>query len=1113
MRLRRQRQAGNVFFALFAATAMVGIVGAGLTTVIRGPATSVAQVTRQNMAENNMIMSSRLAVVASSTQQADNGDCDGDGYVEPLEFRSAGASPHPVGGGYLPMTIGATLTDPWQTEYGYCVWDHGDQTVSDNVAACGGDTARRLNGAPGAGNVADAHHVIAIISAGKDRAFQTSCNAYVDANNDNVADTPLINKPAGSDDIVFKYTYAEALKAGDGLWSLKPNQPETATIAKDLEVTGSLALIGGGLLLPDQATSGDCEEANDQQIRRNTTDSPPSLEICDWQGGAGDWEKISGAGGVPSGAVVAFKDACPSGWTEVTNLAGRVIIGAGTLAPDTYTSNVSTGGAPRITLSTAQMPSHNHSISAVAGTGTAASAGSDHAHSFSLTAQNNGSHQHTTPQTTVRSSNYTAFENSDSVIPQGGGRSYVQRGNQAGGDGAALYVPSMTTNADGTHSHTVAGSISGGSHSHNVSVTVTGATENNGSGVPIDIRPPFRAYVYCESAGTPVEGVTLPNCANGQTLQWDGAAWECETAGAGLWQLHANNADIFRASGNVGIGNSAPGYALDVTGTMRAQGTVSPAIIGSTSSTTGRGVQGTASATTGVNYGVAGHTDSTDGRGVHGWAAATTGATYGGYFASASTSGVGVQGYAAATTGATSGVHGRSDSTDGRGVRGYASAASGTTYGVLGRSDSTDGRGVRGEASAASGATIGVYGTAASTTGTGIQGEAGAASGATFGARGLSASTSGIGVNGVALAATGTTYGVYGQSDSTSGRGVTGIASATTGATFGVSAHSASTSGVGIYGLASATTGAVYGVVGRSDSTSGQGIRGYASAATGTTHGVVGLSESTAGRGVYGRTYATTGTTHGVYGEGASTDARGVTGVATAATGSTYGVLGVSNSTDGRGVRGYATAASGTTYGLMGQADSTSGWGVYCNAAANASGCGGNRAWNNASDGRLKDHIADLAEGEGLAAVMRLRPVTYKWRAEPEGKTELGFIAQEVEKVFPELVGNSPDTTIKDGDGNETTITDVKSLSYAGFVVPLVKAVQELKVENDAQRDKIAALEARATALPASPAPPLANAPPPSPLGAPWLVWLLLGLNVLLIFLMAALLMRRHATR
>lgn len=59
---------------------------------------------------------------------------------------------------------------------------------------------------------------------------------------------------------------------------------------------------------------------------------------------------------VPSGAVLAFDLAsCPSGWSEYTSARDRTIIGSG----GSYNRGV-TGGESSVTLSIAQMPSHNH---------------------------------------------------------------------------------------------------------------------------------------------------------------------------------------------------------------------------------------------------------------------------------------------------------------------------------------------------------------------------------------------------------------------------------------------------------------------------------------------------------------------------------------------------------------------------------------------------------------------------------------------------------------------------------------------------------------------------------------------------------------------------------
>ncbi len=295
------KQSGNAIVFLFAAIAMAGTVTYGLNNVMRGPGVTATEISRKSIAENNLIATSRLAVVASTAQQGSNADCDGDGFVEPLPYRDAGALPHPVGGGLVPMTMGASISDPWGTQYGYCVWDHGTVSVSSAVAACGGATPGRLQGAP-----TDDQYALSIISAGKDGTFQTSCNAYVDTTPaDGKPDVALVNTPSGSDDVVLSYTYAEANGIGGGVWKLKDGDSGTAVTDKNVEASGGATFTNGpltlqnkGLVLPgdpgDDTVTGPCDEAKDQQMRRNIGDgsTTPAVEICDYANGNG-WVSLT----------------------------------------------------------------------------------------------------------------------------------------------------------------------------------------------------------------------------------------------------------------------------------------------------------------------------------------------------------------------------------------------------------------------------------------------------------------------------------------------------------------------------------------------------------------------------------------------------------------------------------------------------------------------------------------------------------------------------------------------------------------------------------------------------------------------------------------------------
>jgi hypothetical protein len=101
-------------------------------------------------------------------------------------------------------------------------------------------------------------------------------------------------------------------------------------------------------------------------------------------------------------------------------------------------------------------------------------------------------------------------------------------------------------------------------------------------------------------------------------------------------------------------------------------------------------------------------------------------------------------------------------------------------------------------------------------------------------------------------------------------------------------------------------------------------------------------------------------------------------------------------------------------------------------------------AYVTTSDFRLKEDIEPI--DPVLPGVMQLRPVSYHYKHNPSGERATGFIAQEVAKVFPELVVEDPT------DG-------LLGLSYAEFAVISVKAIQEQQAQLDAQQAEIEALK------------------------------------------------------
>lgn len=210
---------GSILFVLFASIAMVGAIGVVGMNLMKGPVRAMAQITKRTIAENHMIASGKLVLIMSAR---DIGDCDQDGMIEPIEWADPGGRPAPMNGGLLPSTIGAALQDPWGNAYGYCVWDHGPVHMD---AACGAP-AHRLMGADNPEKL-----VIAIVSSGPDKIFQTGCRP--DGHGDYLLRVP------GNDDVVLAYSFAEAVALSGGLWNLKATDTQTATIAKNLSVTDS----------------------------------------------------------------------------------------------------------------------------------------------------------------------------------------------------------------------------------------------------------------------------------------------------------------------------------------------------------------------------------------------------------------------------------------------------------------------------------------------------------------------------------------------------------------------------------------------------------------------------------------------------------------------------------------------------------------------------------------------------------------------------------------------------------------------------------------------------------------------------------------------------------
>lgn len=105
------------------------------------------------------------------------------------------------------------------------------------------------------------------------------------------------------------------------------------------------------------------------------------------------------------------------------------------------------------------------------------------------------------------------------------------------------------------------------------------------------------------------------------------------------------------------------------------------------------------------------------------------------------------------------------------------------------------------------------------------------------------------------------------------------------------------------------------------------------------------------------------------------------------------------------------------------------------------------------SDARVKTNITDLAATQGLDAILQLRPVNFDWvdpRMASLDGPQIGLLAQDVQKLFPQIVNSSGTTTIEFAAATDKSAAVMKeipntlSVDYAKLVTPLIAALQQV---------------------------------------------------------------------
>jgi hypothetical protein len=299
---------------------------------------------------------------------------------------------------------------------------------------------------------------------------------------------------------------------------------------------------------------------------------------------------------------------------------------------------------------------------------------------------------------------------------------------------------------------------------------------------------------------------------------------------------------------------------------------------------------------------------------------------------------------------------------------------------------------------------------------------------------------------GVGVLGDGSTYGVYGNSNNI---GVYGVGSASN-SSYGVYGNSGY---IGVYGL-----GGAYGIYG--SSTDGYGVSGVST----NNYGLYGSGyDGSVAYGSHIGAYGA-GTAYGVYGSGGT---YGVYG-----DGGAYGVFGNSGTNGAHGVEAYSAAGVGL-YATTG--DNTAYWaGYFVGDVYSSTGV------FTGSDARIKQNIRDFTSAMDI--INQLHPRQYEFRSDGDYKsmnfargTHFGLIAQDLEKVLPNLVKNSklevpvigkPGSPVanKAEAHQQAKTIDTKAVNYTELIPIIIKGMQELSKENAELREQVSEIRSTSSA-------------------------------------------------
>lgn len=127
-------------------------------------------------------------------------------------------------------------------------------------------------------------------------------------------------------------------------------------------------------------------------------------------------------------------------------------------------------------------------------------------------------------------------------------------------------------------------------------------------------------------------------------------------------------------------------------------------------------------------------------------------------------------------------------------------------------------------------------------------------------------------------------------------------------------------------------------------------------------------------------------------------------------------------------------------------------WPLYIDLPTNEAHFGGTLrapAYLHNSDARLKKDITAISPEDASVKLRQLRPVTYTWK--DSGLASMGFIAQDVQEVYPDMVR-------ADKDG-------MLSVEYAQMIAPMLVTLQQVEQDLADEKEKNVELASTIDAL------------------------------------------------